>query len=346
MSGSRWILALLGVLLLTQTAQAQDTLKKVGGESVRGTVTAMTSTEVTLERASGGTLVVPVVEIDRLEYDGEPPQLKLVRSSLGSGAYENALKSLDKIDATAVERAEIKADLDYYRALCAARLALGDADIRTAGKQVRKFVEDHATSYHLLPATEALGDLFVAVKEYDRAQEAYATLAKSPFPAYQMRAGVASGRALMAQQKFVEAQAAFDAVLATAPSGSEGDLADMQRHAATLGKAVCLAETSQVEAAIPLVKELIAKLPAEETDLHAQGYVTLGNCYRKQQNEANNALLAYLKVDVLYFNNPATHAEALYNLAILWNQVGRPERATEATLLLKERYENSPWARK
>ena len=39
------------------------------------------------------------------------------------------------------------------------------------------------------------------------------------------------------------------------------------------------------------------------------------------------------------------HAEALWNLAKLWNDIGKAERAVQATQLLKDRYPSSPWAK-
>jgi TolA-binding protein len=48
---------------------------------------------------------------------------------------------------------------------------------------------------------------------------------------------------------------------------------------------------------------------------------------------------------VLYFSNPQWHAEALWNLASLWQELKKIDRATQSSALLKERYPNSPWAK-
>jgi hypothetical protein len=53
-------------------------------------------------------------------------------------------------------------------------------------------------------------------------------------------------------------------------------------------------------------------------------------------------LLAYLHVDVLYFNSPKEHIEALENLIELWEEAQHPERAERETQRLEERYNRSP----
>jgi hypothetical protein len=49
---------------------------------------------------------------------------------------------------------------------------------------------------------------------------------------------------------------------------------------------------------------------------------------------------------VLYFTVPEAHAEALFNLAELWDGVHKTERAVRCRGLLEERYRNSRWAKK
>jgi hypothetical protein len=66
----------------------------------------------------------------------------------------------------------------------------------------------------------------------------------------------------------------------------------------------------------------------------------------RKAGRTKEALLAFLHVDVLYFTTPEAHAEALANLAELWEEVQKPERAVKARQVLQERYGSSPWAKK
>jgi tetratricopeptide (TPR) repeat protein len=181
-----------------------------------------------------------------------------------------------------------------------------------------------------------VGDLLVATGKFDAARQFYGQLEKSPFPDYKARAGVALGKSMVAEGKYPEALKQFEAVLAL-PAG-KGSGADAQRLAATLGKAACLAQSGKPDDGIKLVQDVIAGADAEDAPLMAQAYVTLGNCYLKKPDSQKQALLAYLHVDVLYFSQPQAHAEALKHLAILWNELNKPERASQVQQTLKDRY--------
>ena len=76
------------------------------------------------------------------------------------------------------------------------------------------FTKNYPDSYHYFQACEIVGDLLVANRSFDQAEEYYAKVAKAPWPDYQMRAGVAIGRALLAHGKNSEALDAFEKVLA------------------------------------------------------------------------------------------------------------------------------------
>lgn len=339
---STWLVVAALAAWSTQ-ATALDQVRRLTGGSVSGNVTSVTATEVVVEK-SGGNETVPVNDIHSIQWDGEPSQIKLIRSAVTSGSWAGALAQIEKLDPSELKRAEVQQDLQFYRAICTAKLALGGAgDVAAAGKLMFDFVSQHPNSYHQLNANEVLGDLLVASGKPEEAFTYYAKLEQSPFAEYQMKAGVAKGRALLKQGKAAEAQAEFDKVIGLAAQASS-TAAQSQKFAATLGKANTLAASKQYDEAITLVTEVINSLGPEETALMAQAYVTLGNCYRAKPDSVKPALLAYLHVDVLYPAEPEAHAEALANLAQLWNQVGKNERGTEAAMLLRERYGNSTWA--
>jgi tetratricopeptide (TPR) repeat protein len=156
-----------------------------------------------------------------------------------------------------------------------------------------------------------------------------------------MRAAVAVGRSLQAQNKHAEAIKQFDAALAT-----PGDDAATQheRLSATLGKAVSLAETGAGDEAVGIIEKVIHDADPQQKELHARAYNALGNCYEKG-GKTKEALLAFLHVDVLYNTVPEAHAEALSHLAPLWKAIGQDERARESRQALTERYGGSRWAK-
>jgi tetratricopeptide (TPR) repeat protein len=324
---------------------ADDTIKKTSGEQIKAAIESVSKEGIKYTKSGKEESLAPN-EIDSIRFSGEPAQLLLIRNQVSSGAYDNALKALDKIDAASQSRSEVKQDIAWLRAYCNAQMAFGGgATIADAYKLVNAFIKENSNSYHFYPAHELAGDLLLAAGKFKDALGQYEALKKSPLEAYKMLASIHLGRAKLAEKNYADALTDFDQALALADKAD--DAAESQKLAAMLGKATCLAETNKPDEGVKLVEEVLGKLssPEEQADLHGRAYVSLGNCYRKLPNHTKQALLAYLHVDVLFSANPQTHAEALWNVAALYAQLGQVDRAVEATNLLKERYPNSPWAK-
>ncbi len=126
---------------------------------------------------------------------------------------------------------------------------------------------------------------------------------------------------------------------------AEGNAAAAQRMAASLGKAAALIAAKRCNEAIKAAEEVLEKADPEDAPLMADAYNTLGNAQR-QAGHTKEALLAFLHVDLLYAAVPEAHAEALFNLIDLWQQVHKTDRANRAEKTLMERYPESPWAKK
>lgn len=302
----------------------------------------MTSLQVTLKKGIGGTRDIAINEIRSIQFDAEPPELSQARLNAGNGAYENALASLAKIDMDSVKRDFVKQDIEFYKGWCAAKLALsGQGEIADAGRQLNNFVRAYPNNFHYLPAREAMGDLLMVGGGYANAEKQYAELAKAPWADYKMRAAVAVGRSLQAQNKHAEAIKQFDAALATSGDSAE---AQNERLSATLAKAVSLAETGGADQAVGIIEKVIHDADPQQKELHARAYNALGTCYEKA-GKSKEALLAFLHVDVLYNTVPEAHAEALSHLTSLWKAIGQDERAREARQTLADRYGGSRWAK-
>jgi tetratricopeptide (TPR) repeat protein len=339
------ILAAIVVLISATAASALDQIKTTNKEKsvIRGHIITMTSQEVEIEVSGGLRDKVPVNKIINIFFEDEPTQFAAVRDYMSKGDYPQAAATLEKTSSEDAKTKNIGTEVEYLKALCAARLALGgNGDIAAAGGQMNAFIKTYPNSHHYYEANEILGNLGIAARSYDRAAGFFAELAKAPWPDYAMRANVGTGRALLAQGKTAEAAKAFDEVLS---SGAAGDLAEDQRMAAQLGKARCLAAGQKTDQAIKMVEGIIAKADAENADLLAQAYNTLGAALRKA-GKNKEAVLAYLHVDLLYPQLPDAHAEALANLAELFTEEHKADHAARMRNTLKENYPNSSWATK
>ncbi len=340
---TRCLLLALGLCLAAATvAEAFDTIKTISG-ATRCKVTSVNWKEIGYDEINGVPDSVPVNEVVTVYFDDEPKNMRTARDHLIERMYDLALISLNKVDATEIDNKWVTQDLEFYKALCAAKLALGGSgSVADAGRTMAGFAKKHTTSYHYLESCEVVGDLLAALGKFSSAEAYYGRVAQAPWPDFKMRAYVAMATALLAQNtpaKTAQAEKLLDSVLAM---DVEGDLAKMQKMRATLLKARCQVGTN-APAAIAAVKKIIADADPEDVDLHALAYNTLGTGLRKAGKDGE-ALLAFLHVHVLYFNSQDAHAEALYHLAALWTKLGKSERARNASGLLKNRYPNSRWA--
>jgi tetratricopeptide (TPR) repeat protein len=327
---------------LASFAVAADRVKLTSGTSSSGRVTEITPNEVTLESGSSKKKFA-VNEIEWIQFESEPAELTQGRAAANAGRYEDAVALLHKVDPADLKRPEMAQDAEYFKAFVAARLALAGAGSKAdAGRNLLKFEKAHQASWHYYEACETLGDLFAALGKFDQAESFYAKLAVAAWPDYKLRSGVLVGRALVSQKRFDQAIEKFDEVLSASADGKE---ADRLKLSASLGKAAAMAGAGKTEGAIQAVQAVIAKADPENQELHARAYNILGNCYLAA-NKKKEALLAFLHVDLLYARYPEQHAEALANLATLWAEQDKSERAAQARNLLKEKYPTSAWAEK
>ena len=177
---------------------------------------------------------------------------------------------------------------------------------------------------------------------YPQAAEYYGKVAAAPWPDYKLRATVLEGRALLSEGNYREAYPKFKKV---ADSPVNVPAVQEQKLFAKLGMASCFAVGNKVPEAMEIVHKVINDEDPENYKLFAQAYNVLGTCYMKQ-DKPKDAILAYLKVDILFYRDAEAHAESLYHLSKLWMEVGKGERARRAQSILKSRYAGSPWANK
>ncbi len=286
---------------------------------------------------------IPVNQIETIFYSEEPISLKNAKTSILGERYEEALNWLGRLKNNSIARKELLEDIEFYSALSTAQLAKsGSGKIADAGRMMIAFIKNYPDSYHFFQSCETLGDLLAANRSFSQAEEYYAKVAKAPWPDYQMRAGVAIGRALLAQGKSDEAMKTFDKVLA---NQNQDPLCQAQLQAAKLGKAAVLVAMKKNEEAVKLIDTVIRQANPEDAGTIARAYNISGNALR-QAGKNKEALLAFLHVDLLYSSVPDAHAEALYNLAELWDEFHNTDRAIRARQILEQQYKNSPWAQK
>jgi tetratricopeptide (TPR) repeat protein len=335
--------ALASLTLGAGNASAQLDSVLLRGQPVakKGLLKEITKDKLTLE-INGVPQSFDVNQIVRFTFDGEPIELANARNAIAVRKFQLAADELKKLDGKPEKNNEVAADVGFYKALCQAKLALtAGGDKAAAITKMLDWAKAHANNFHFYESAELLGDLSVAAGQSAEAARYYGTLSAAPWPDYQMKGNIAVGRALLAERKFPEALQKFDAVASASEGSTE---AEAQKRLATVGKAVCLAETGKADEGIALLNAIIKdNNPEDDKVLFARTYTALGNCYLKQ-NKNKEALQAFLFTDILFDVDADSHAEALYHLSKLWAGVNKTDRATQAKATLKERYAGSVWA--
>jgi tetratricopeptide (TPR) repeat protein len=332
--------AALLLVAVSGNGLAVDQIFLAKGAPSRGNITAMSKDTVTLDM-SGVARPFQVNEISRITFDEEPSELTNARNAVIQKNWGVAKSELDKPGAAEATRDLIKQDIDFYKALATAKLAMTEGgDKNAAATAMLNFAKSAPNNYHFYEAAEVLGDLAVASGKFADAARFYGSIAASaPWEDYKLRANNAVGRALIAEKKFPEALEKFNAVLA---SELTTPLANEQKLFATIGKAQCMAEAGQAEEGIAMLQDVIAKNDATDATLFARTYNALGNCYLKV-NKPKDALQAFLHTDILFYADADGHAEALYHLSKLWSDVNKADRAVAARNTLRERYPGTIW---
>ncbi len=341
--------AVAGVaLVLLPAAQAQmDIVHTTNKKQNRGIIPpdGMTAAEVSIDMA-GVVRKFPANEITKVVFSEDPTELTSARNLAADKNYNGAKDQLAKLDPAKQEREHIKQDIIYYKAYVDARLALTEGGNKAdAASALFKFYKAYPNSYHFYEAAEMLGDLAVATGKYEAAATFYGDtgLGGAPWPEYKLKAGILTGRSLILATKFDDAAKAFDAVSASGENNAEANA--LKQHA-IVGKAHCLAETGKPDEGIAMLSDVVAKNdPQLDGKLFARAYNALGHCYLKQ-SKPKDALMSFLKTDLLFFTDTDAHAEALSKLATLWDTTGHADRATDARNKLRDRYSGSIWATK
>lgn len=322
---------------------AVDTIYKTDGKRVDGTITTFTKTEIDVQQGQR-TPKVPVNEVDRISWNGEPTELKNARASELAGNLERAAELYDAVKKGPNNlSATAKTDLDYLIARTKARAALRDeskADAAIAALEA--FKAANANNFRYYELHEYLGKVHAAKGDAAASKAAFDEMGNSPFNDMKMAARIFAADAMLESGDIPGALTQYAAVAgmnATSPQEIS------RRNQARLGQALCLIKQNQAEKAIELCDQVIKETTPEQRQVQATAFLRKGDALQAT-GKNQQAVMDYLKVDLLFEDQPDKHAEALFHLSNLWAAVGKADRASDAKARLQSQYSGSEWADK
>jgi TolA-binding protein len=348
MSCLRSLIAVLALSTTVSTARAVDTVYlRSEDKRVAGEITEVTRESVTVNPRIGDPTSVPANDIDRIDWDSQPPSLGLARSKELAGQFELALEDYKKAQTEApADKKHLRADITWGIVSTLGRMALADpARQDEAIGQITAFRDSNPDHYRYFDALLLLGDVQLAKGDGNAAEGTFGIVADAKWPDYQMAAKVNIGRVQLARGDIPAARATFDEV---AGMSASSPAEQSRKFEAMLGQASCMQLQGDHAQAAQILSEVIQKCAPSATRLQAEAYLRQGDAYASQGQQTKQAVMAYLHVDLIpsLAREKDLHAEALYRLSQLLPAIGKPADAEIAASRLQSEYPNSSWAKK
>jgi tetratricopeptide (TPR) repeat protein len=323
--------------------EAEDQVERRGNVNVRGDVTEISRTEIVLKaRSTQREYHIPANEIERIHWQAERPQLSQIRVEERNGQFEKAIAGYEAAlkDSTSPN---LTTDLEFLIARATASRALAEEEkYDDAIKMLEKFRTTHSDNFRYFEALKLLARLYMAKPDVVKADTTMKLLQESPWTDFKMEAGILQAQVDLANGKTEEALGPLENVLRVKPA-SPGEFS--RRYEALLLKATCLQKQGKFPEAIEVLTGVLDDAGEDDTKTLAETCVRLGDCYQAA-GRTKEAILAYLRVDILFPKEKSQHAEALYYLSRLFAQDGKLDKSTDAQARLQQIYPRSAWTAK
>ncbi len=330
--------------LAVHPAWSQDKIWLLsGGASINGKIVERTKDKVVIE-VRGTNQSIDTNLVARVVFEGESPMLTRAKDSILTGQLDQAIEDFKKIDVASIKNDETKLqDYNFYRGYLAALNALrGKGDAAAASKLLLEWAPKNRDSHCYYLALEKLGELALATGIPEKASKYFDVLASSPFAELKVKGNYLTGKALLESKQTAEARAKFAAVT----QAQVADAASLKfKKLASLAAIRCDAAEGKTPKAIEALEKMVDEGDSTDAELFSELFNALGGILKGAGNN-DEAILAYLKTDLLYASEPDAHAEALYYLSQLWPLIGENQRGTETKSRLAKLYPTSPWLKK
>lgn len=324
----------------SSTARAVDKVYPDQGPVASGKIVSLSPSQVIIE-VRGKNQSYQLNEVQKVTFDDEPTGLERARDHFINEQFDQALEEIKKVDANAIDNPVIRQEYEFYRWYCEGKLGMaGEGDKQAAINGLLELARANSNTHHLFDLGEMLGQLHLAVGKPDDAVKYFSVLLRAADADTQAKGEYRLAQVELAQGKNTEAKTRL-AQLVNSQSAS----AEMTRlkSLAEVGLAVCDHREGNSEKALKKLDSMVDKYDSTDQELFARIYNAQGACY-KELGRTVDALLSYLKTDLLFFSEADAHAEALYHLKSLWTDYGNPSKSADAGKRLVAQYASSTWA--
>ena len=291
---------------------------------------------------------IGVSDVVMIQFSDEPQDLIEAKRQLEKNNFVGALEAIQQVDKDEIQSASVavRGEYAYVRAVAAGHVAMGaNEKMSPALSSVKKVIDQFTRSIHYYELLEVAGGLEQSLGRYDEAALLYKKIELGP-PPMVVRAGRLQGDVLAAEGRHIEAIREFEKVQSV---DLVGGFVEQEKMMACLGQAESLLSLDRSSEAASLIRTMLSGSLPEDVPVNVTN-ILLGNAYSllgrafAEMKQDQEALIAYLTVDLVYGDASETHAEALFHLFQLWTRGGYPRRAAEVQERLTKTYPQSTWA--
>ncbi len=292
---------------------------------------------------------IEVTNIEGIAYDREPAEFATIRTAIANGNYNEAATEVQRL-AASIESGNTppisgdgaKKDFEYWMAYLPAMQAIeGSAKVEPAdaNKKLLAFLSANPTHYRFYEGTETLGQLAFLIPgdPVAASTQYFGRLAtNTELRELQFRGKLLMARALLKTNNIPRAGTLLTPMVA---EKADSKMMASQIAQAKIAMAQATAAAGKPDDALKMLHTVVEETPSNDYEAHARANIALGNILLAKQSKTE-ALLAFLKVDLIFFQYPEQRAEALARLAKLWNEIPNPkaDRANEARERLQSLY--------
>ncbi len=329
-----------GSLASTSRCDADGVYRRGNNTPLTGDITSISRTEVVVTgRTNKKEYRIPANEVERVRWDGESAQVSQNRIEERNGQFDKAIAGYEAALKVATSE-NLRTDLEFQIARATAAKALKDEDkYDDAIALLEKFRTAHGTSFRYYEALRLLAQLDMAKGDVEKGNAALQAMADAPWTDFKMETDILKAKVALAHDDVGGALKALEGVISVAPATPAEK---SRRYEALLTKASCLQKQMKYQQATDVLTGIIDEASDDDTKTLAETCIRLGDCYQAG-GRTKEAILAYLRVDILFAKEKKQHAEALYYLSRLFAQDGKPDKASDAAARLQEHYPRSPW---
>lgn len=338
-------LLLLAPLLFCATALAvRDDVNIQGEDNLRGVVVIAENYDgVTVDTNADGTVdrTLPAAKVTAIRYGDTPPEYRRADTYMRAARYEQAVEAYQ--EALKSNARDFWIQPDAHAAIGRAYLAMARVDDTHYDKAVEHFrqvIENHPKSARVPDAMRGLAQAQLARGRTDEAKKLLDDLASGTYGQQYVLLATVDLAGLNARQgNPQQAVALCDKALAMA------DKPEYERVAleAKLGCADALTRSGKGDRAYDILSRMVGNYDERETDIRARLFNAMGDSLL-EQDKVKEALMAYLRVRVLYFRAEDELPRALYGTALCFRARKEGARANEVVRELLEDHTDTKWA--